>query len=40
MRNISNKVVEEIKTKILCSFLHGNSCRLWENVGDRPQMAV
>jgi len=40
MRNVSDKVVEEIETQILCSFLHGKSCRIWDNVGDRPQMAV
>ena len=34
MGNVSTKVVEEIKTHILCSitFLKKNSCHLWDNV--------
>ena len=33
MRNVSDQVVEGIKTQILCLFLHRKSCRLWVNVG-------
>ena len=33
MRNVSDQDVEEIKTQILCSFLHRKSCRLRDNVG-------
>jgi hypothetical protein len=33
MRNVSNKVVEKIKTHILCSVtFFRKSCRLWDNV--------
>ena len=36
MRNVSGKVVERIKTHILCSVtVFRKSCRLWENVGKR-----
>jgi hypothetical protein len=33
MRNVSDQVVEEIKTQILCSFLLRKWCRFWDNVG-------
>ena len=32
MRNVPDQFVEEIKTQILCSFLHCKSCPLWGNV--------
>jgi len=33
MTNVSDQAVEEIKTQILCSFLHRKSRSLWDNVG-------
>jgi len=39
MRNVTDKVLQKIKTHILCSVtFFRRSCRLWENVGKHDRV--